>query len=340
MRYFWILLITLGLASPIISAPSLRIAAYGGEIPHQLIEKFQKQTGIKIYLTTFESNENLFLKIKSSKNQIYDLITPSHYYVNRFIQFNMLEPLQVSSFIHYKELNPYFVNPHLKTVYGIPFLWGVTGIFYNSSYIHHPPKHWQDLWEKQYNNQLLLLDDTREVFSMALLSLGLTPNTFNLHDLEIAYQQLKKLSQNIKLLASDAMPSIIINEDAKLGMAWNGDVIKAQTENMHIKFILPPEGFVVWAECFAIPKGAKNAKHALQFIDFILDAKNSAEITRVTKFAVTNEKAKKYLPEKLASHPYLFLNQALLKQGTLQQDAPEDIIKTYNAYWELFKISL
>lgn len=340
MKYIYLCFSLLLIFSSAHCAPSLNISAYGGEIPHHLIEKFQKQTGIQVHLSTFESNENLFLKLKSSADPIYDLITPSNYYVHRFILFRMLEPLDIKTIPNTKNINPFFLNPKSKPIYGIPFLWGATGIFYNTNYVKFPPNHWKDLWEKRFENQLLLLDDTREVFSVSLLSLGLNPNTFHIEDLKLAYLQLQKLANNIKLFASDAMPSIIINEDAPAGIAWNGDVIKAQLENSAIQFVLPSEGFIIWAECFAIPRGAKNKENAIKFINFVLEPKNAAEITKIMKFPVTIDKAKQFLPPNLATQPFLFLAPEILKRGILQQDAPENIIKTYNSYWELFKISL
>jgi spermidine/putrescine transport system substrate-binding protein len=319
---------------------TLQIAAYGGEIPLQLIKKFEQQTGIKVHLTTFESNENLFLKLKSSRENLYDLITPSNYYVNRLEKFNMLEPLQKDKIKDFKDIETSFFPKDKKALYGIPFVWGATGIFYNEQFIHHPPTRWLDLWSHNYKEQLLLIDDTREVFSIALLALGLSPNEFNQQRINEAYLKLQQLTSNIKLFASDALPSIITDEDAIIGMAWNGDINKVQKENPHVKFIYPEEGFVIWAECFSIPKHAKHIEEAYTFINFMLNPEHAAEITTMMHYPVTNSKAKQLLPPSLTGNPLLFPERKIIQRGFLQQDAPEQVIQLYSNYWEQFKMSL
>jgi len=319
---------------------TLQIAAYGGEIPLQLIKKFERQTGVKVHLTTFESNENLFLKLKSSRENLYDLITPSNYYVNRLEKFNMLETLQKEKIKYLKDIDPNFFPKNTTALYGVPFVWGATGIFFNEQYIHHPPSHWSDLWRSQYKEQLLLIDDTREVFSIALLAIGLSPNEFNQQKIHKAYLKLEQLTSNIKLFASDALPSIITDEDAIIGMAWNGDINKVQKENPHVKFIYPEEGYVIWAECFSIPKHAKHIDEAYAFINFILDPEQAAEITKTMHFPVTNPNAKQFLPHALTESPLLFPDRKVLNKGVLQQDAPEKIIQLFSNYWEQFKMSL
>jgi spermidine/putrescine transport system substrate-binding protein len=51
---------------------------------------------------------------------------------------------------------------------------GIGGIFYNDKYYKESEVNaWQQLWDAKFFNQLMLLDDSREVFSMALISEGL-----------------------------------------------------------------------------------------------------------------------------------------------------------------------
>lgn len=333
-----ILLITVVI--PGYAARTLEIAAWGGEIPASLIQKFEKESGIKVYLSTFESNENLIIKLKSSKNHSYDLITPSGYYVHRLAQFDMLLPIDPNKIEQLNQINPLFLPKQKTGFYGVPFIWGATGIFYNDQYITNPPQHWHDLWAPQYKNQLLLLDDTREVFSMSLLSLKRSPNTFEPKDIKDAYEALIKLAPNIKIFASDAIPRIVSDEDAWIGMAWNGDVFRIRHENPHIRFVYPDEGFIIWDECFSISKNALHVREAYEFINFILRPENAAEITKQMKFSVTNKNAIKFLPQEFLSDPTLYPSDEILKHAVLQEDADEKIISMYNTFWEQIKLSL
>ena len=316
----------------------LKIAAWGGEIPAELVKEFEKNTGIKVYLSTFESNESLVVKLKSSKHNLYDLITPSNYYVEQLQKMDMLQEIDKSALGHLQEIDPVFLNKN-EALYGLPFLWNATGIFYNQKWIKNPPMHWSELWSKTYKDQLLILDDTREVFSIALISLGYTPNDSNLADIQKAYLKLLQLTPNIKLFASDAMPRIMASEDAIIGMGWSGDIIKVQTENPNIKLIYPTEGFIISAECFAIPKHSSNVKAAIAFINFMTEPKQAATITRLMGFPVTNTKAKNYLPKQLAEDKTLFPTKAVMKKGILQSDVSHDALQEYQKKWGDFKLS-
>jgi spermidine/putrescine transport system substrate-binding protein len=318
---------------------TLQIAAYGGEIPNDLLKKFEQETGIKVNFTTFESNENLLLKLKSSKQKLYDLITPSNYYVNRLKNFDMLMPLDKEKIPNLHLINEDFLKKS-QDIYGIPFVWGATGIFYNDKYIKTPPKHWNDLWNSRYKNQLLLLDDTREIFSMALMALGFSANDNVPAHINLAYQKLLHLTNNIKLFANEGITRTITDEDAVVGITWNGDLFKAQTENPHLHFIYPEEGYVVWAECFAITHNAQHIEEAYAFINFMLRPENMIEITKQFHFPITNLNAKKLLAPELANNSILFPDKNTFKRAVMQTDLSDNIIQLYNKYWELFKIAL
>lgn len=51
---------------------------------------------------------------------------------------------------------------------------------------------WADLWKPEYKGSLLLTDDAREVFQMALRKLGYSGNTTDPKEIEAAYNELKK----------------------------------------------------------------------------------------------------------------------------------------------------
>jgi len=317
----------------------LRMAVWGGEIPQSIISDFEKTTGIRVYLTTIESNESLIIKLNAAQKNLYDLIAPSNYYISFLKKMGIIQPLDAKKIPELAHLNKRFVDSS-QPLYSVPFIYGASGIFYNKQWIKTYPRHWQDLWSQAYLFKLLLLDDTREIFSMALLSQKLSPNSENSQDILQAYQQLLKLVPNIKLFASDAVPRIITDEDANIGIAWNGDVVRAQQENHNIEFIYPDEGYILWSEEFAIIKNSQHTDEAYAFINFILEPKNSAEITKKLHFSVTNECAKDYLTPEIVNNKILFPNQETLQKGILQAPLNPEALKLYNNYWEKFKLSM
>src|SRR5262249_731211 len=141
--------------------------------------------------------------------------------------------------------------------YSVPHVMGITGIFINTNYFAEKNiKKWSDLWDERFYNQLLLLDDTREVFSIGLLALGYSANERNPEHIKAAFLKLKELIKNVKVFSSETVAAIMIDADATVGSAWNGDAFKAVRENPDIKFIFPKDGFVIWVDNLCIPKSA------------------------------------------------------------------------------------
>src|SRR4029077_11941372 len=119
--------------------------------------------------------------------------------------------------------------------YSLPYLWGTVGITVNKKYVlPNQVTSWADLWQPQYKNSLLMLDDVRMVFSMALISLGYSINDTHPQHIEQAYLKLKSLLPNIKLFNSNATHSIYIDEDAWLGINFSGDTYRDRRENPNL----------------------------------------------------------------------------------------------------------
>ena len=168
---------------------------------------------------------------------------------------------------------------------------------------------------------------------------GDSPNSNDPLQIKEAYQHLLKLLPNIKLFNSDAIPSIFIDEDATLGMAWNGDIYRASRENPHLKFIYPKDGFVIWVDALAIPKYAPHLKNAYKFLNFILKANMAKQVTLTYGYATANQAAKKALPKSIRNNPMIYPSPTTLKRGHFQRDVSNLAQALYAKYWEQLKLN-
>lgn len=319
----------------------LNVYTWSNYIPDTVIREFEKEYGIKVNLSTYENNEIMYTKIKANKNAGYDIIMPSGYFVSRMIRQHLLEQLDKTKLTNWKNLDPLFLKADYdpKAEYSVPYIWGITGIFYNKNYYaKNNIKKWSDLWDKQYLNQLLLLDDIREVFAMALLSLGYSANDSDPQHIQAAFLKLKSLMKNVKVFSSDTVVSILIDEDARLGMAWNGDVYKASTDNHNLDFVFPEEGFVIWVDTITIPKNAPHKETAYQFINFLLRPEIGKMIALYTNFPITNGTAVQLLPKKIRDNPIIYPAKTILRRGQFQKDINDTTLALYEKYWEELKM--
>lgn len=318
----------------------LNVYTWSGEVTDASIKQFEKETGIKVNFSTYDSNEVMYAKLKADKNSGYDIVEPSSYYTDRMRRQDMLEKLDKTKLPNLKNINPTFLNQAYdpETNYSAPYVWGVTGIFLNKDY--HPAgsvKRWSDLWDKKFANQLMLLDDSREVFSMALRVLGYSVNDSNPEHIKQAYLKLKELLPNIKIFNSSAV-SILVDEDASVGMCWNGDLFKAKKENPHLEFVYPKDGFIIWVDNFAIPKNAPHRDNAHRFINFMLQAEIGKAAVLETSFTTCNLAAQKLLPADIKNNTTIYPTHEVLSRGEFQADIGDEALALYEKYWERLKI--
>lgn len=315
---------------------TLNIYTWPGVIPDFAIQQFEKETGIKVNFSTYDSNEVMFAKLKADKNSAYDVIEPSSYYIDRMRRQGMLDKLDKARLSNFSNLNHNFLNQSYDPAseYSIPFIWGITGIFVNKDYHAATSiQRWSDLWDKQYADKIMLLDDSREVFSMALKALGYSVNDSNPEHIKQAYLKLKELLPNIKIFNS-APISFLIDEDATVGMVWNGDIFKAKKENSQLDFIYPKDGFVIWVDNFAIPKGAPHRENAYKFLNFMLRADVAKAVALDNNFPTANLAAQKLLPADVRNNEIVYPSREILRHGEFQADIGDEALALYEKYWK------
>lgn len=309
-------------------------------MPSEVLKEFTQETGIKVNYATYDSNETMYAKLKANPRSGYDIVVPSTYFVDRMRKQGMLRVLDKTKLTGLENLNPALLNKAYDpdNRYSIPYFWSTTGIAVNT-HMHALAsiQSWADFWQPQYHNQLLLLDDVHEVFSMALLTLGYSPNTTNPEQIRQAYVKLKQLMPNIRLFNADGVKSLYIDEDLTLGMGWNGDIYQAAQENPAIRFIYPKEGFVTSIDSMAIPIAAAHLNNAYRFINFILRPDIAQKISLATGYASPNLAAVRLMPKSVLSNPIIYPEQETLRRSVVQTDVG-DAEAVYQKYWELLKI--
>lgn len=341
MKILLFILFNLACLTSYSSSNQLNLYVWGNEIPDNVIKAFEHETKIKVNYSSYDSNETLYGKLKVSGQGLYDVISPSSYFIKKMIKNNMLSKMDKSQLPNIRNLDPFFLknNYDSNNQYSIPLLWGTTGIFINNKKITTAITSWSQLWNKQYYHQLLLIDDLREVFSMSLLSLRQSVNSQKKSTIQQAYSHLLELLPNIKLFASDNIKSIIIDEDAVIGMVYNNDFKKAHDENPNLQFIYPKEGFVIWVDCLMIPTNAPHKDNAYLFINFLLKAESSKQLALHEGSAITNLAGKKLLPKIITNNKVTYPNKETLARGQYQQNLSAQALELYGHYWQLLKTS-
>lgn len=308
-------------------------------MPQSVIDGFEKETGINIKYSTYDSNEAMYAKIKSDKESSYDILVPSTYFVNKMSKEGLLAKIDKSKLKNFKNLDDNLLYKPFdpKNDYSVPYLWGSTGISYNAAILGKGAiTKWDDLWNPKYKNSLLLTDDLREVFGMTLKTLGYSANDQDSAHIKQAYEKLKKLLPNVKVYNSESPKDVYLSEEVVAGMNFNGENYMANDENPDLTYVYPKEGILLWIDSLVIPKNAQHYDNALLFIDYLLRPEMAKVISEEIGYATPNLKAKELLDEKVRNNPIIYPTKEDLKNSEFQIDLGA-ALPVYEKYWEKLK---
>lgn len=318
---------------------TLVIYNWGDYIDPALVTKFEKETGYHVDYETFDSNEAMLTKIEQGGTR-YDLVIPSEYTVQRMKKEHLLRKIDKRKLSNFKNLDKQLLNQSYDpdNQYSVPYFWGTLGIVYNQKMVKTPIKHWSQLWDKKYKNQLMLLDSARDMMAIALIVNGHSVNTTNTATLKAAEKKLQGLGTNVKAVVADEMKMYLEQNEAAIGVAYSGDAAEMMSVNHNLKYVVPEEGSNIWYDSFVIPKSAKNIKAAYAFINFMLEPKNAAQNAKYIGYATPNKAARAYLSKKVTSNKSFYPNQKTMSHLEVYQDLPKAVNQTYNDLFLQFKM--
>lgn len=284
---------------------TLYIFNWSDYIDTDLLREFEKKYNCKIKYSTFDSNENMLTKVKSS-TQSFDLIFPSGDHVSILRELDMLEELDKTKLTNYGNLDTSLLKKaesfDPNNAYAIPYAWGLTGLMYNKQFVPQEivaSNGWNILGDSFFDgkNKITMLDDAREVIGAALIYSGFSVNDASPEALKAAHDVLKIWDRNITQFDSDSYKNELQDGTTWLAQAYNGDALQQMATNKDLEFILPKEGAAMWMDNIVMLKSSQNKELSYRFIDFLLDAENAKRNSDYTMYPTPNEAAMRLMGE-------------------------------------------
>jgi len=194
--------------------------------------------------------------------------------------------------------------------YGIPYLWGGTGILYRTDKIQQPITQWSQLFAPQaeWKGKIIMLNDEREMIGNALKSLGYSYNSNKPDALRAAEQLLLAQKPFVAGYATTLLSekSGFITGDYWIGMVFNGDALALKDLDPQLEFVIPEEGIGLWCDYLTVPAAAEHKTLAYQLIDFLNRPESAAKLAEFTLFATTNQAAEALLSEDFLANPMIY----------------------------------
>lgn len=329
--------LALSLLSGCSSKETLHIYSWADNFDETVIKDFEDKFDVDITYDIFANNEDLLAKIKAGGGG-YDLIQPSDYMVETMIKNSLLEPLDKNNIPNFDNIAEPFKDPKFDpdNKYSIVYMSGVTGIAYNKKYVKEPIDSWEDLWNPAYKGKVILLDDNREVIGLALKKLGYSNSSTEESEIKLAVDDLKKLLPSVLAFDTDTVKQKMIQEEGWISTVWSGDAAFIVKDNPDIAYIVPKEGATIFADNYAIPKGAKNKVLAEKFINYMLEPKVSAKNYESIGYSDPNVKAMEFHSEEYRNNHMINLTEDELKRTEWLSDVGSTL-QIYDRYWTELK---
>jgi spermidine/putrescine transport system substrate-binding protein len=306
--FFAGLMLALSVASAADRDQILKVYNWADYIDEDLIDEFeqwyQEQTGksVEVVYQLFDINEIMLSKIEMG-HEDFDVVCPSDYIIERMLRNDLLLPIDqdfgqtpnyiscVSPFIR-ENFNRIDGSGKNANDYAVGYMWGTTGLLYNSRYVsEEEASSWDVLCNPKFAGKIFIKDAFRDVYTTLLIALNrdrIEAGEVSIHDLTLdsspssialVETYINSFKSNVSGWEADFGKERMTQEKAWLNFTWSGDaqwaIEEAAEMGVPLAYSVPKEGAVIWFDGWVIPKYAKNVDAARYFINFMCRPDNA-----------------------------------------------------------------
>jgi spermidine/putrescine transport system substrate-binding protein len=324
------------------SKGEINLYNWSNYIPPDLLKVFEKETGIKVNLDVYDSNESLLAKLKAGAGG-YDVIVPSDYMVKIMIDEKLLEPINTTRFPQWKNVADFSRKPPFDParVYSAPYMWGVTGFTYDSARV--PGGKLADSWKSFFEptaslkGQIAVLNDQNDLYSAAAYYLGLPQCIEDPKQAERVLAVLEKQKPFVATYNSDGTIERMQAGEVIMHHQWNGAAHRTKEKLKTAVFVYPKEGLPFWNDNFAVPKSAKNKADAVRFIQWMMEPKNIAAASNFTGYNNSITGSSKFFDDSLRTDPAVTTPAEMTKRFRPNQICSQKAIELRDRVWTKLK---
>ncbi len=307
-------------AVPALAKDEFHLYNWNNYIAPETIKRFEDFCKCEVVQTYYSSNEELLAKIAAGAKG-YDMYVPTSNAVDPLIKGKKLASLDHSKLPNLKNIDPRYLNPYFDpgNKYSVPYAMSTTIIGYNDVKMKElglPTDTWAVIFDPKYlekvKGRVTVLDDENELFAAALKYLGYSVNDTD----EKHWKEAQAVINKAKPYWAAFNASSYIKE-LTVGNIWlvhgySNDIFQANLDAQaakrpfHILQGMPKEGAVLAVDNMVIPKDAPRPDLALTFMNFMLDGKNSSELTNLIGSGNPNMAAVKYIKPEILNNPAIF----------------------------------
>jgi spermidine/putrescine transport system ATP-binding protein len=311
------------------------------------LDRFRDATGIDItYSENFNDNNEVYNRelaplLSQAQPAAYDIVCPTNWMSARLKGLGWLDPLPVDRIPNRVNLEERFLLAawDYGASYHLPWQAGITGLAYNPELTGRQLTSINDLFDPAFRGKVAMLTEMRDSVGLTMLGMGLDPSVVDEQGALDAVAKIGEASSDGQIRAftgNDYLRSLQ-SGDFVACVAWSGDVVQLQKDRPDIHFVIPEEGGMSWYDTMVIPKGAPNAYAAADFMNFVYDPVQAAQITAYVQYVPPVKGVKEQLVKMggeaaaLADSPILFPSAQDAARLKVFADLPQDVDDTITA---------
>jgi spermidine/putrescine transport system substrate-binding protein len=348
-RLVWLLLLA-GLPA-LAKEDVLNVYNWNDYIAPETVERFEKLCHCKVKQSYFSDNEELLAKLAAGAKG-YDVYVPTSNYVAGMAKAGWLQPLDHSKVPNLKKVMPQYLSTEFDpgNKYSAPYAMSITLIGYNEQKIKElgiPLGSWATLFDpkilEKIKGRVTVLDSQSELMAAALKYLGYSVNDRDPKHWQQAKEVILKAKPYWAAFNASSYIKELSSGNIWLVHGYSNDIYQADQDaqkagqKFRIRHSLPKEGAVLALDCMVVAQSARRPDLAHLFINFMLEGRNSADLTNMIGSGNPNADAQKYIKPEIKQISAIFPDAQAAKTLEMLKDMTPQQRRLMNRIWTEIK---
>lgn len=281
----------------------LNLYTWDGMFPQEVLDGFEKETGVKINYSNFDYDEDMLAKLEETKGGDYDLVIADDYIIELAIKEGLAQKLDKSQISNIGNVNPLYQGYFYDETdeYTIPYGAGIPLIVYDKAQTGFDITSYEDLWDERLADSVAIIGNYRVINGITLKTMGESFNTEDLDTIQQAGDKLLELAPNIRLISDANTQDYIVSGEVSAAFLYTSQVTQALMARDELSVAYPKEGLGFGIMAGFIPSQAPNSAAAHAFLNYILEPENGAKCAEYIGYYCTNKAAEDSLSEEMKS---------------------------------------
>jgi spermidine/putrescine transport system substrate-binding protein len=291
----------------------------------ETVKRFEEFCMCKVVQTYYSDNEELLAKLSAGAKG-YDMYVPTSHAVQSLIRSGRLKPIDKAQLPNLENIDPAYLDTSFDpgNKFSVPYAYTTTIIGYNDVKVKElglPTHTWALIFDPKHlakiKGRITVLDSAGELFAAALMYLGYSGNDVDPKHWDEAVAVIKKAKPYWAAFNSSSYSKELTVGNLWVVQGYSNDFFQADVDaraagrKFRILQGMPKEGAVLGLDNMVIDKSAARPDLALKFMNFMLEGRNSAELTNLVGSGNPNAAAVKFIRPEVLKYPAIFPDKAV-----------------------------